>query len=87
MFPISVKLSSPRVKCTCLARSTEESQWSESETLAGDDDADDASDDDVKIEPRNRDNNLVQQHSSPRITTGSSSDLLSLGIREPVYEV
>ncbi|PSR86528.1 Magnesium transporter MRS2-11 like [Actinidia chinensis var. chinensis] len=87
VFPISVKLSSPRVKCTCLARSTEESQWSESETLASDDEDEDARDDDVKIEPRNRDNNLVQQNYSPRITTGSSSDLLSLGIREPVYEV
>ena len=87
MVPIALKLSSPRGTGTCLARSTEERPWSESETLAGDDDTDDASDDDVKSEPRNRDNNLVQQHSSPRITTGSSSDLLSLGIREPVYEV
>ncbi|XP_057480209.1 magnesium transporter MRS2-11, chloroplastic-like isoform X3 [Actinidia eriantha] len=85
VFPISVKLSSPRVRCMCLARSTEESQWNESENLAGD--GEDARDDDVEIEPRGRDNDSVQQHSSLRIATGSSSDLLSLGIREPVYEV
>ena len=85
MFPISVKFSSPRVRCMCLARSTEESQWNESENLAGD--GEDARDDDVKIEPRSRDNDSVQQHSSLRIATGSSSDLLSLGIREPIYEV
>ncbi|GFZ17823.1 magnesium (Mg) transporter 10 [Actinidia rufa] len=85
VFPISVKLSSPRVRCMCLARSTEENQWNESENLAGD--GKDARDDDVEIEPRSRDYDSVQQHSSLRIATGSSSDLLSLGIREPVYEV
>ncbi|XP_028077887.1 magnesium transporter MRS2-11, chloroplastic isoform X2 [Camellia sinensis] len=90
LFPISVKVSS-RVKC--LTKSTEEREWSESETLTSNGDGDDTGDEDNKVqEPYRRDNNdFVQQHSgltgSPRITTASSSDSLSLGIREPVYEV
>ncbi|KAL7202126.1 hypothetical protein ACSBR1_033743 [Camellia fascicularis] len=94
LFPISVKVSS-RVKC--LTKSTEEREWSESETLTsigdGDGDGDDTGDEDNKVqEPYRHDSNdSVQQHSgltgSPRITTASSSDSLSLGIREPVYEV
>ncbi|GMP88704.1 hypothetical protein CsSME_00040590 [Camellia sinensis var. sinensis] len=90
LFPISVKVSS-RVKC--LTKSTEEREWSESETLTSNGDGDDTGDEDNKVqESYRRDNNdFVQQHSgltgSPRITTASSSDSLSLGIREPVYEV
>ncbi|KAI8524220.1 hypothetical protein RHMOL_Rhmol13G0133500 [Rhododendron molle] len=85
--PISVKDSS-RVRC--LAQSTEESQWTDSEALTSDDD-DDSGDGEIKVEPRGREDETVPQHSgansSMRIGTGYSSDTLSLGIREPVYEV
>ncbi|XP_058197624.1 magnesium transporter MRS2-11, chloroplastic [Rhododendron vialii] len=86
--PISVKDSS-RVRC--LAQSTEESQyWTDSEALTSDGD-DDAGDGEIKVEPHGREDETVPQHSgansSLRIGTGYSSDTLSLGIREFVYEV
>lgn len=87
LFPIALKLSS---RVGCLTRSTEESK---SETLTSDDDDDDDDDGDseIKVEPHGREDETVHQHSgltgSLRIGTGSSSDSLSLGIREPVYEV
>ncbi|KAA8550260.1 hypothetical protein F0562_001944 [Nyssa sinensis] len=83
LFPISVKLSS-RVKC--LTKSTEETQWSEPETLTSDGEE---SGDTVKVEP----DDSVDAHqqlngpTGPQRITTSSSDSLSLGIREPVYEV
>ncbi|KAE9461324.1 hypothetical protein C3L33_06784, partial [Rhododendron williamsianum] len=80
--PISVKDSS---RARCLAQSTEESQWTDSEALTSDGD-DDAGDGEIKVEDE-----TVPQHSgansSLRIGTGYSSDNLSLGLREPVYEV
>lgn len=87
LYPIALKLSS---RVGCLAKSTEESK-SETLTSDGDDDDDDDGDGGIKVEPHGREDETVHQHSgltsSLRMGTGSSSDSLSLGIREPVYEV
>ncbi|XAR59688.1 hypothetical protein NMG60_11015610 [Bertholletia excelsa] len=78
------QISASKVKC--LVKSTEEGQSSESEILTRESEED--SDDDVKLEPNNHSNGSVPvQPQSGRTTMGSSSDTLSLGIREPVYEV
>ncbi|XAR60075.1 hypothetical protein NMG60_11033315 [Bertholletia excelsa] len=87
LFPIPVKLPA---RVNYRTKSTE-SQWRQSETLSSD--GDDAGDNGVKVEPliQNNCNGTVQQHcgrtGSARIATGSSNASLSLGIREPIYEV
>ncbi|KAJ0021625.1 hypothetical protein Pint_32013 [Pistacia integerrima] len=62
---------SSRVRC--LTKSTEENWWSEPETVAADDV--DGVREDTKVKP------------PPQKIIASASDTLSLGIREPVYEV
>ncbi|KAK7272196.1 hypothetical protein RJT34_28648 [Clitoria ternatea] len=68
----------------CVGRSTEEKQWSDAETVVSD--SDEAAD-----EPNDQtDRTSVPANGrllSQRIATTSSGDSLSLGIREPVYEV
>ncbi|XP_027341776.1 magnesium transporter MRS2-11, chloroplastic [Abrus precatorius] len=79
-------LSPPALKpVKCLSRSTEEKQWSDSETAISDSDK-------VADEPNDRSRNRASvpangRVESHRIVTTSSGDSLSLGIREPVYEV
>ncbi|TKY48598.1 Magnesium transporter MRS2-11 [Spatholobus suberectus] len=80
---ISVPAALKPVKC--VSRSTEEKQWSDAETAVSDSD-------EVADEPneqaRNRTSVLASGRvESQRIATTSSGDSLSLGIREPVYEV
>ncbi|CAK9186798.1 unnamed protein product [Ilex paraguariensis] len=85
MFPISARLP---CKIKCLAKSTEDT---EPETLTSDGD-DDKSREAVKVGPQQDSVDVVRpelsisQSGSHRIAT-SSGDSLSLGIREPVYEV
>ncbi|XP_020231034.1 magnesium transporter MRS2-A, chloroplastic isoform X3 [Cajanus cajan] len=67
----------------CLGRSTEEKQWSDAETAVSDSD-------EVSDGPNERSRNSVPTNGrveSQRIVSASSGDSLSLGIREPVYEV
>lgn len=72
LFPVAIKIAA---KVKCFARSsTEEDQLSESKSLAAD--SDDAG------EERREDGKVQRQRFA-----SSSSDSLSLGIREPVYEV
>ncbi|KAL5765629.1 hypothetical protein ACOSP7_016246 [Xanthoceras sorbifolium] len=77
-FPIAVKVSS-RVKC--LTKSTEENRSIEPETVftGDDDDVVDGVRDDAEVQ--------VQNSTTPQRIATSSSDSLSLGIREQVYEV
>ncbi|KAJ9188751.1 hypothetical protein P3X46_000117 [Hevea brasiliensis] len=75
LFPIAFKVSS-RVRCLTKP-STQEDRWNEPETLVPDDG------DGVEAL---RENAKVQHHQRDRIAT-SNGDSLSLGIREPVYEV
>lgn len=84
VYTVSVKVS-PRVKC--VTRSTEESG---SETLARDGD-DDELRENLKAEPNEKVGDVVR-HEFSSGSTGSQrivspSDSLSLGIREPIYEV
>nr|XP_009801075.1 PREDICTED: magnesium transporter MRS2-11, chloroplastic isoform X2 [Nicotiana sylvestris] len=65
-----------KVKVECVAKSTEETEL---ESLVKDDE----DDDDVAIRQEYSNGSA----SSPRTGSGSSGDSLSLGIREPVYEV
>jgi magnesium transporter len=65
------------VKCS---RSTEEKKWNDAETVASD--SDDVVDDSNGQAPTR-----ISSIESQRISTTSSGDSLSLGIREPVYEV
>ncbi|PKI78785.1 hypothetical protein CRG98_000852, partial [Punica granatum] len=68
-------------KVKCLTRSTEEERWNESDTLTSD--SDDGEQD--KVESRQ---DSVAAIGAQRASTASYySDSLSLGIREPVYEV
>ncbi|BFG34581.1 hypothetical protein CerSpe_208550 [Prunus speciosa] len=85
--PISLKLSvslSPRPKC--FRSATEEDRFSESETLSDDEEA--RSNDDVQVNSQHQASTTTKTATrsggSLRVTT---SDSLSLGIREPVYEV
>ena len=77
-FPVSVKKTGSFVfpisarRVKCFSKSTEEDRFSDSETLTGD--ADD------------RQASVATTGASHRIGA-SSTDILSLGIREPVYEV
>lgn len=67
----------------CLGRSTEEKQWSDAETAVSDSD-------EVSDGPNDRSRDSVPTNGrveSQRIVSASSGDSLSLGIREPVYEV
>ncbi|KAG8644692.1 hypothetical protein MANES_11G155200v8 [Manihot esculenta] len=74
LIPIALKVSA-RVRCLTKS-STEEDRWSESESFVSDGgDGGEAARDDTK-----------GQHHQQRIAT-SYGDSLSLGIREPVYEV
>lgn len=59
-------------KVRCLTKSTEENRWIEPENVA-DDDVNGVRED-IKVQP-------------PQRIVTSASDSLSLGIREPVYEV
>ncbi|XP_065868307.1 magnesium transporter MRS2-11, chloroplastic isoform X1 [Euphorbia lathyris] len=74
LVPITVKVS-PRVRC--LTKSAEENQWSESESLGSD------GGDGVEI----REDTKVQLPEQQQRISAPYSDSLSLGIREPVYEV
>ncbi|XP_004487546.1 magnesium transporter MRS2-11, chloroplastic [Cicer arietinum] len=65
----------------CLSRSTEEKQWSDAETVASD--SDEVVDDSGNGQTPSRTSSVESQ----KIVTTSSGDSLSLGIREPVYEV
>lgn len=77
IFPcISPRSSS--LKARCVAESTEE-RWNDGETLVTSDS--DEWSDDIKIEDENNSDRVVVPPKK------SSSDSLSLGIREPVYEV
>ncbi|XP_047316661.1 magnesium transporter MRS2-11, chloroplastic [Impatiens glandulifera] len=84
LHPVELK----RVKCS--TKSTEEIELSDVETLDGESDQSSVEDDAIGPELRT-DNCSVQPLSEPngssRILSSSSSDSLSLGIREPVYEV
>lgn len=79
LLPIAVKVSS-RIKC--LTKSTEENRFIEPDTVTSDEE-------DIDGEREDIDEQLpVQNSTSPqRIVTSSASDSLSLGIRDPVYEV
>ncbi|GAU34993.1 hypothetical protein TSUD_103150 [Trifolium subterraneum] len=72
--------SPPALKPVKCSRSTEEKQWNDAETVASD--SDEAVDDSISQAP-SRTSSIETQ----RISTTSSGDSLSLGIREPVYEV
>ncbi|GLU19262.1 hypothetical protein SLE2022_355230 [Rubroshorea leprosula] len=78
LFPVAAKVAS-RIKCSARS-STEEDRLSESDSLDADNDGGDDGREDKKV-----------QHESSVAATrrvpASSSDSLSLGIREPVYEV
>ncbi|KAI3420500.1 uncharacterized protein J3R85_012711 [Psidium guajava] len=63
-------------RARCVAGSAEEGRWSDSETLVSDGD-----DDDGRVPGEN---GSSRQRTA---TASSSSDYLSIGIREPVYEV
>ncbi|XP_021812198.1 magnesium transporter MRS2-11, chloroplastic [Prunus avium] len=85
--PISLKLSvslSPRPKC--FRSATEEDRFSEPETPSDDEEA--RSDDEVQVNSQHHASTTTKTATrsggSLRVTT---SDSLSLGIREPVYEV
>ncbi|KAH7542065.1 hypothetical protein FEM48_Zijuj02G0033900 [Ziziphus jujuba var. spinosa] len=91
--PVTVKLS---LRTKCLRSATEEDRLSESETLSDDEAADNG---DAKIQHLDNSTTAAAAASSSssaastgsmRVATTSSSsygDSLSLGIREPVYEV
>ncbi|KAL5580189.1 hypothetical protein UlMin_012631 [Ulmus minor] len=80
--PVAVRVS---WRTKSVRSATEEDRWTEPETLTN---GEASSDDDAEVE---------QQHQSPatannvtdslRVTTSSSVDSPSLGIREPIYEV
>ncbi|KAL1298713.1 magnesium transporter MRS2-11, chloroplastic isoform X2 [Arachis ipaensis] len=83
---LKLKVLAPYV-VKCLARSTEEKQWSDAETVVSDSD-EAASEDDGNGQLRSRTSaSETDRLESPRVATPSSGDSLSLGIREPVYEV
>ncbi|XVE79338.1 hypothetical protein DITRI_Ditri14bG0050200 [Diplodiscus trichospermus] len=84
LLPAVVKPSSKRIRCFARS-STEEDRLNKVEKLAAENVDDNVNDDGGSEDPK------VQQHQSSVIatkrTSSSSSDSLSLGIREPVYEV
>lgn len=70
------------------SRSTEEKQWSEEAETAAASDSDEAAADDANGQvPTSTTVPASECVESQRIATTSSGDSLSLGIREPVYEV
>ncbi|KAK6926676.1 Mg2+ transporter protein, CorA-like/Zinc transport protein ZntB [Dillenia turbinata] len=80
-LPVVVRFTSSRVRC--YTKSTEEDRWRESETLP--DDVVEEASDNGKAD-QNRSSPFASGGGSQRVVT-SSTDSLSLGIREPVYEV
>ncbi|KAL2331975.1 hypothetical protein Fmac_019556 [Flemingia macrophylla] len=79
----SVPFSTEVRPVKCLGRSTEEKQWNDAETAVSDSE-------EVSDEPDDRSRASVPTNGrmeSQRIAAVSSGDSLSLGIREPVYEV
>lgn len=72
-------VSTLRVKC--LAKSTEEERWTGTETLTS------SAGDVVDSDKSENHQNSVEDIGAQRTSTASYSDSLSLGIREPVYEV
>ncbi|WJX73617.1 hypothetical protein P8452_57379 [Trifolium repens] len=72
--------SPPSLKPVKCSRSTEEKKWNDAETVASD--SDDVVDDSNGQAPTR-----ISSIEPQRISTTSSGDSLSLGIREPVYEV
>ncbi|MED6132917.1 hypothetical protein PIB30_023322 [Stylosanthes scabra] len=84
---LKLKVLAPYV-VKCLARSTEEKQWSDAETVVSDSD-EAASEDDGNGQLRSQTSaaSETDRVESPRVATTYSGDSLSLGIREPVYEV
>ncbi|XP_057457118.1 magnesium transporter MRS2-11, chloroplastic [Lotus japonicus] len=86
IFVASPPLLKP-VKCIG-SRSTEEKQWSEEAETAAASDSDEAAADDANGQvPTSTTVPASECVESQRIATTSSGDSLSLGIREPVYEV
>ncbi|KAI4322352.1 hypothetical protein L6164_022056 [Bauhinia variegata] len=80
--PLTTKLLKPSVKC--FSKTTEEKQWMETETetaVSDSDEARDAARSPISVATKAR----IEY--PQRIMTTSSGDSLSLGIREPVYEV
>ncbi|KAJ1388964.1 Mg2+ transporter protein, CorA-like/Zinc transport protein ZntB [Sesbania bispinosa] len=69
----------------CIGRSTEEKQWSDAETAVSD--SDEAADDANGQAPSRASVPVNDRVESQRIATTSSGESISLGIREPVYEV
>ncbi|KAK6936142.1 Mg2+ transporter protein, CorA-like/Zinc transport protein ZntB [Dillenia turbinata] len=80
-FPIVVRFTSSRVRC--YTKSTEEDRWREPEILPNDV-VEEVSNNGKADEHRSRP--FTSGGGSPRVVT-SLTDSLSLGIREPVYEV
>ncbi|KAI4334302.1 hypothetical protein L6164_019012 [Bauhinia variegata] len=77
--PLTAKLLTPSVKC--FSKSTEEKEWTQTETetaVSDSDDARDAAQSPISV--------ATNGYPQKNVTT-SSGDSLSLGIREPVYEV
>lgn len=81
--------SPPALKpVNCLGRSTEEKPWSDAETVVSASDEDEeAADDNTNGQAPSRTSVSANGVESQRIASTSSGDSLSLGIREPVYEV
>jgi len=78
LLPIAVKLAS---RTKCFAKPTAEDQLSDSETRGGDE---------VNYEEVENQNGIISQNSDNGVARGSASsasDLLSLGIPKPVYQV
>lgn len=65
----------------CLAKPTEEERWTGTETLTS------SADDVVDSDKAENHQNSVEDIGAQRASTASYSDSLSLGIREPIYEV
>ncbi|KAF3455132.1 hypothetical protein FNV43_RR05580 [Rhamnella rubrinervis] len=78
--PVTVKFS---FKTMCLRSATEEDRWSESETLSDDE----TGDGDSNVHQRDKSTTATTTSTGSMRVTTSYGDSLSLGIREPVYEV
>ncbi|TYG88001.1 hypothetical protein ES288_A13G259800v1 [Gossypium darwinii] len=87
LLPVAVKPSSleRRIKCFTTRSYTKEDRLNEPETFSAEDVAG-GGDEDGGSEDLDLQQNRGSAVASPRIAS-SSSDSLSLGIREPVYEV
>lgn len=86
--PISVRVS---WSTRCLRSATQEDQWNDPDALGNGGVRSDADGVDAKVEDQSHDRSATAASSgatgSLRVSTSSFGDSLSLGIREPVYEV